>query len=232
MGKINSKILLVEDDKNAGFLLAENLNLSGFSVVLAKTASHGLELFSSEKFDLCILDIMLPDKSGLDLAQEIRMINREIPIIFLTARTLVSDRIEGFEKGCDDYITKPFNLEELLFRIRAILKRATMWSSYGNNDNWIFNGFRFNYKERTLFIDEQLIQLSQKEAELLNILCIYEGRIVHRTTILNLVWGKDDLFTSKSLDVYLTKLRKFIKVSHSVELINVHSLGYKFQEKK
>jgi len=225
------KILIVEDDKNMGFLLSENLKMSGYNPVLSQNGEDGVKQFSKYKFNLCILDIMLPGKDGLALAREIRKTDPQIPIIFLTARSREEDRIEGFKIGCDDYITKPFSVEELLWRIKAILKRTDN-NTYTEKDLFYKIGnYNFNYIERILSINNTTFQLSAKEANLLKLFCQHKNKIISRSIILKNVWGRDDYYVSKSLDVYLTKLRKYIKEDTNLKILNVHGYGYKLIEK-
>ncbi len=227
MGKSTS-ILVVEDDKNAGYLLVENLRFSKYNVVLAEDGDQGLELFQKGDFQLCILDIMLPRRDGLNLASEIRKISPKIPIIFLTARTLSSDIIEGFKAGCDDYITKPYNIDELLWRIKAIMRRGLAIENKGNNDESIeFTNFVFKHSDRLLIISQSDIKLSTKEADIIRCLSTNMGQPISRSTIMENVWGNDDYFTSKSLDVYLTKIRKYFSLADNIKLVNIHGHGYK-----
>jgi len=227
MQKALAKILVVEDDKNAGILLLENLKLTGYDVSLARDGVEGMDQFNKSKFDLCLLDIMLPKKDGHELAKEIRKKDLDVPIIFLTARTMDSDKIEGFRHGCDDYITKPFNVEELLYRIKAILKRSMTSIEDPKKRAFKIGKYRFNYSERKLFIKDDSYCLSTKEAELLKILSMHKNKILSRSTIMTDVWGRDDYFVSKSLDVYLTKIRKYLKQDPEVEILNIHGHGYK-----
>ena len=222
------KILIVEDDKNAGYLLNENLKISGYMTVLSKDGLDGLNQFNNTTFDLCILDIMLPKIDGHQLAKEIRKTKVDVPIIFLTARTMDSDKIEGFKIGCDDYITKPYNIEELLWRIKAILKRSKGNVVKSEDDEFVIGRYIYNYSERKLVINDTIHSLSTKEADLLRIFCLHQFEVISRSTILNEVWGKDDYFVSKSLDVYMTKLRKYLRDDPNIEILNFHGHGYKF----
>ena len=227
MKKEQPKILLVEDDKNMGFLLTENLKISNFETTLCENGINAYNTFLEKKFDLCILDIMLPGKDGLTLSSDIRKINKNIPIIFLSAKSLDEDKIAGFKKGCDDYITKPFNIEELIFRIKAVLKRNFTAETEERPNQFSFGKFSFLYDERKLISDDKTIKLSAKEADLLKTLLLNKNSVVARSTILNEVWGVDDFFVSKSLDVYLNKVRKYFKDSPDIEILNVHGFGYK-----
>jgi len=232
MNQPKTKILIVEDDKNMGFLLTENLKISNYDVVLCKDGIKGLNEFFNNSFDLCILDIMLPGRDGIDLATKIREKNKEIPIVFLTAKSLDDDKIEGFKAGCDDYVTKPFNVEELIWRIKALLKRTGCYTESNKTEIYKFGNYVFNYAERKLFINEQSKKLSAKEAGLLKILVENINNVVSRSAILIAIWGRDDYFVSKTLDVYLTKVRKLINEDQCIEILNIHGLGYKLIEKK
>jgi DNA-binding response OmpR family regulator len=221
------KILLVEDDKNMGFLLMENLKISGFNPTLCENGLVGLNTFIEKQFDLCVLDIMLPKKDGLSLASDIRKINSDVPIIFLTAKSLDEDKIAGFKKGGDDYVTKPFNIEELIFRIKAILKRKHTVLPDQDFNEFDFGVFKLLYDERKLIEGDQSYTLSAKEADLFKILLKNKNKVVARGTILKEVWGVDDYYVSKSLDVYLNKIRKYLLNDSDVEIINIHGFGYK-----
>jgi len=221
------KILIAEDDKNMGYLLKENLKVSGFDPVLCINGQQGIDKFKSETFDLCLLDIMMPKKDGLTLAGEIRKTDKNIPIVFLTAKSLDEDKISGFKAGCDDYVTKPFNIEELILRLRAVLKRNPRLAARDDEDCYIFGTYKFNYRERKLIIGEDQNNLSTKEADLLKVMLDYKNEVVSRSTILKEVWGVDDYFVSKSLDVYLNKVRKHLRNDPDLEIINIHGFGYK-----
>ncbi len=221
------KILIAEDDKNMGYLLKENLKVSGFDPVLCINGQQGIDKFNSETFDLCLLDIMMPEKDGITLAGEIRKTDKNIPIVFLTAKSLDEDKISGFKAGCDDYVTKPFNIEELILRLRAVLKRNPRLAARDDKDCYIFGTCKFNYKERKLIKGEDQNNLSTKEADLLKVLLDYKNEVVSRSTILKEVWGVDDYFVSKSLDVYLNKVRKHLRNDPDLEIINIHGFGYK-----
>lgn len=224
-----STILLVEDDKNSGYLIQRNLVQAGYEVILAKDGEAALQHFSASAVDLCILDIMLPKKDGLTVAREIKKQEPCVPFIFLSARTLDEDKIEGFKTGCDDYITKPFNLEELLLRIKVVLKRnqPENMSSEIREPVTIGNAI-FDLQERTLGIGKEKLNLSSKEADLFKVLLLNRNDVLSRSQILTQVWGKDDYYASKSLDVYLTRIRKMMKKIEGAELQNIHGYGYKF----
>jgi two-component system, OmpR family, response regulator len=224
-------ILIVEDDKNMGFLLLENIRNDGYNATLCINGKEGLLEFLKNKYDLCLLDIMMPKQDGLSLAKSIRETDNDVPIIFLTARTLDMDKIAGFKAGCDDYLTKPFNIEELLLRIKALLKRSRR--EIGTNTLSIleFGDTKFNNSDRTIELNGVMEKLSTREAGLVRILAENKNKVVSRTMIMQAVWQRDDYFTSKNLDVYLTKLRKLIHRDKNLELQNIHGYGYKLIEK-
>lgn len=227
MAQILPKILIVEDDKNMGYLLKENMKLAGLNPVLCTNGIEGLRTFHSDTFALCILDIMLPGKDGLYLAEEIKRTDKDVPILFLTAKSLDEDKIAGFKAGCDDYVTKPFNIEELLLRIQVILSRKYKSENEENPNILSVGNFILNCEERKLALGETSKNLSTKESELLKVLVINENKVVSRSEILTAVWGKDDYYVSKSLDVYLNKIRKLLNEDPNIEILNVHGFGYK-----
>lgn len=220
------KILFVEDDHNLGMLLKENLNHKGYETIWCKDGEEGISRFKSDTFNLCILDVMLPSKDGFSLSKEIKDINMGIPIIFLTARSMQDDRIKGFELGCDDYITKPFSTQELCLRINAILKRANA-PMPGVIKCFQLGKFLFDHTKMTLQIGDEVRKLSSKESELLYILSNYKNELVQRSVILEKVWGNDDYFSAKSMDVYISKIRKMLKDDSSVEILNAYGIGFK-----
>jgi len=222
-----TNILLVEDDPNLGGLLKEFLLVKNYSVVLACDGMEGLRSFNSEKFDICILDVMLPQMDGFSLAKEIRKVNKSIPIIFLTAKSQHEDKIEGFKIGADDYITKPFSMEELLYRISAILKRVDGISDEIRDKNVDIGKYSYNFFKRSLIINNKVIKLTSKENQLLNLLVMSKGDIVTRTEALIKIWKSDSYFNSRSMDVYITKLRTHLKNDEKIEIVNVHGEGFK-----
>lgn len=219
------KILFVEDDHNLGMLLKENLKNKGYETTWCRDGEEGIDRFRRDKFNLCILDVMLPYKDGFSLSKEIKQINTNIPIIFLTARCLQDDRIKGFELGCDDYITKPFSTQELCMRIGAILKRSN--GHVSQTKHFQLGKFLFDATKMTLQIGEEQRKLSSKESELLHILSENKNELVQRNTILEKVWGNDDYFSAKSMDVYISKIRKMLKSDPSVEILNAYGVGFK-----
>ncbi|MEY3678548.1 MAG: hypothetical protein RI924_689 [Bacteroidota bacterium] len=224
------KILLVEDDPNLGLLLQDYLQLKGkYEVVLCTNGEEGLQAFTKEKFDICILDVMMPKKDGFSLGKDIRKINEQVPIIFATAKTMIEDKTMAFELGGDDYITKPFRIEELLLRIKALLKRATPEASESSEPQSQFQigNFFFDYQAQLISLQEQQQKLSTKEAELLRLLCLKQNEVLTREEALLAIWHDDNYFNGRSMDVFLSKLRKYLKADPQVEIINVHGRGYK-----
>ena len=220
------KILLCEDDENLGMLLREYLQAKGYQAVLCQDGEVGHRQFAKGKFDIAVLDVMMPKKDGFTLAQEIRQANTEIPIIFLTARALKDDILEGFKIGADDYITKPFSMEELVLRIEAILRRV-----HGKKakDATVFRigRFVFDAQKQLLTIGEKQTKLTTKENELLALLCAHSNEILQRDFALKTIWIDDNYFNARSMDVYITKLRKHLKDDDQIEIINIHGKGYK-----
>lgn len=228
MEEIKPKILLVEDETNLGNLLKEYLKVKGYETVLCTDGQQGFDTFAKHKFDLCIFDIMLPLKDGFTLAKEIRQADKHIPIIFLTAKSLPDDKIEGFKSGADDYLTKPFNMEELLFRVKAILKRSS--SVPGVNDeegNFVIGNFTFDPTKQLLKSDTDERKLTSKESELLRLLCLNMNKTMDRNFALKTIWRDDSYFNARSMDVYITKLRKYLKADPRIEILNVHGKGFK-----
>jgi DNA-binding response OmpR family regulator len=225
----NKKILLVEDDQNFGAILKDYLMLNDFNVTLAKNGMEGFEKFKKDTYDLCILDVMMPYKDGYTLAKEIREKNKEVPIIFLTAKSMKEDVLKGYKVGADDYLNKPFDSEVLLMKIRAIIQRK---SSDTKTDvtkfEFIVGNFHLNSKLRFLtFKNEEPIKLSPKENELLKLLVLYENDLMPRELALTKIWRDDNYFTSRSMDVYIAKLRKYIKLDINVEILNIHGEGFR-----
>jgi len=221
-------VLLAEDDRNLGNILKNYLDAKGYSTSLCINGQEAIDIFNINEFDFCILDIMMPVKDGFEVAKEIRMKNKKIPILFLTAKSLQEDKLKGFEVGADDYITKPFSMEELLVRMQAILRRT---DDSGKNipDENIFRigQYIFDFNRQTLSIHGKEQKLTSKEAGLLQLLCINTNEVLDRSAALNKVWNDDSYFNARSMDVYIVKLRKYLKEDPSVELINVHGIGFK-----
>ncbi|MEA1886027.1 MAG: response regulator transcription factor [Bacteroidota bacterium] len=220
------KILLAEDDSNLGTLLTDYLEAKKYKVIHITDGRKALETFRSETFDLCLLDIMLPAIDGISLAKKIRKIERDIPVIFLTAKSLEKDKIEGFSAGADDYITKPFSMEELLYRIEAILRRTKSYKE-DEADEYKFGKFTFHLLTQVLESDKDAHKLTTKESELLKLLCKNKNEVLERNYALRTIWVDDNYFNARSMDVYITKLRKYLKADPSVTILNVHGKGYK-----
>jgi DNA-binding response OmpR family regulator len=228
------KILLVEDDPNFGAILKDYLILNDFEVVLAKNGMEGFEKFKREVFDLCILDVMMPYKDGYTLAREIREKNQEVPIIFLTAKTLKEDVLKGYKVGADDYLNKPFDSEVLLMKIKAIMQRkASEVKPDTSKFEFTIGKFHLNSKLRFLtYLQDEPIKLSPKECELLKMLALHENDLMPRELALTKIWRDDNYFTSRSMDVYIAKLRKYLKKDENVEILNIHGEGFRLVIKK
>lgn len=228
----DNKILLVEDDQNFGDVLRSYLEMHDFEVTLATDGLEGLEQYKKGQYDLCIFDVMMPKKDGFTLASEIRESDKEMPIIFLTAKNLKEDVLEGFKIGADDYISKPFNSEELLLRIRAILRRSQKQAN-PNEDikEFEFSKFHFNYPLRILTFSEgekeSKEKLSPKEAHLLRLFLLNKNDVLTRSEALTKIWGEDNYFTARSMDVFVTKLRKYLKKDENIEIVNIHGNGFR-----
>jgi DNA-binding response OmpR family regulator len=226
-----AKILLVEDDPNLSDVLTDFLEMTGYRVVVADDGSKGLEEFGKEKFDLLILDVMLPVMDGFSLAIEIRKTDISTPIIFLTARGQMEDRINGFKIGCDDYIAKPFSSEELSLRIEAILRRCRLESKPAD-ESYALGQFVFDPVNYELRKGSSRINLTPKEAALLRVLCEHKNMLLTREKALKVVWGDDDYFIGRSMDVFITKLRKYLKDDPDVAIVNVHGTGFRLEVKE
>lgn len=221
-------ILLVEDDENLGIVTKDFLEISGYQVILAIDGKQGLNEYMQSKFDIIILDVMLPQVDGFTVAEQIRKSDKAVPIIFLTARNMKEDRIKGFKIGADDYITKPFSTEELKLRIDAILRRIN--NTTNTADIYTIGPFKFNYSEHSLSSEKLGEQrLTKREAEVLRMLCEYKNKILRREVALKAIWGDDDYFMGRSMDVYITKLRKILKTEEGVTINNIHNTGFKLE---
>lgn len=225
------KILLVEDDPNLGLLLQDYLQLKGkFEVVLCVDGEEGLKAFSKQEFDLCILDVMMPKKDGFTLGKEIRKINQQVPIIFATAKAMMEDKASAYDLGGDDYITKPFRIEELLLRINALLKRVNtkeVAEVVPVETQFQIGDYTFDYTTQLIHYKGQQQKLSTKEAELLQLLCLKKNAVLTREEALLSIWHDDNYFNGRSMDVFLSKLRKYLREDPKVEILNVHGKGYK-----
>jgi len=220
------KILLAEDDENLGNLLKHYLKAKLYETDLFEDGKKAIEGFRKNSYDLCILDVMMPIKDGFTLAQEIRTINKVVPIIFLTARSMKEDVLEGFMIGADDYITKPFNMDELLFRIDAILRRVKSKESFAPQV-YMLGKYTFDVQKQVLQCNDISYKLTTKESELLKLLCDNANKILERNFALKSIWEDDNYFNARSMDVYITKLRKYLKDEPAVEILNVHGRGFK-----
>lgn len=223
----NTRVLLAEDDKNLGNILKAYLEAKNYPTVLCQDGKIAYETFKRDEFDFCVLDIMMPEMDGFALAKKIRKIDKDIPILFLSAKAMQEDRIQGFEVGADDYLTKPFSMEELLLRIKAIMRRSQPSEDEGSRTEFEFGKYLFEYNRQTLTFDGEEQKLTSKEAELLKLLCENMNNVLDRTVALNKIWFDDSYFNARSMDVYITKLRKYLKADPNVELINVHGVGFK-----
>jgi DNA-binding response OmpR family regulator len=222
-------ILLAEDDFNLGFVIVDQLKLDGYQVTLATDGMDALLRFNEKNFHLCIFDVMMPKKDGFTLASDIRKINSEIPILFLTAKTMTEDKVQGFKSGGDDYLTKPFSVEELQLRIKALLKRVNIKMDKPEDKVLPLGIFLFDTENICLIINETKRSLTKKEAQILKLLYKFKGQVLPREVILNAVWGQDDYFVGRSLDVFITKLRKYLRDDESITLSNIHGVGFKLE---
>lgn len=223
------KILLVEDDASLGFVIGDQLRSDGYEVSLCSDGVEGFQRFSEEVFHLCIFDVMMPRKDGFTLARDVRKVNREVPILFLTAKSNDADKIEGFKAGGDDYLTKPFNLEELQLRVAAMLRRINLHPTEEESPIFKIGDYRFDTLNFTLTHPNFEKSLTKKEAKILKILCDSMNQVVPRDIILNGVWGQSDYFVGRSLDVFITKLRKYMKEDDRIQLLTVHGIGFKLE---
>lgn len=221
---------MVDDEMNFGSVLKDYLELNDYKVTLCRDGEAGLILFKRDKFDLCILDVMMPRMDGFTLGKEIRKLDSKIPLIFLTAKTLKEDILEGFKTGADDYITKPFDSEVLLYKIKAILKRNEADEKVIPDQEFQIGKYIFNSKLRTISGGEEVQNLSPREAELLKLLCFYKNDVMPRSEALTRIWGEDNYFTTRSMDVFIAKLRKYLKDDPKIEIVNIHGNGYILKE--
>jgi DNA-binding response OmpR family regulator len=221
------KILLAEDDVNLGNLLKNYLMVKNYDTTLCTNGNSALEAYSTASFDLCIFDIMMPEMDGLTLAREIRLNNADIPIIFLTARNQKEDIIEGFRSGADDYITKPFSMEELVYRIEAILRRSAGATITKKDENYSIGQYTFDPLKQILIHNGSPVKLTTKESELLELLCRQGNTVLERNYALKTIWVDDNYFNARSMDVYITRLRKYLSKDPSVKILNIHGKGYK-----
>jgi len=222
------RILLLEDDKNLGVLVNEHLEMQGYEVTLCQDGSEGLSVYQKENFDLCLVDVMMPKKDGFTFGRELRLQDRDIPLIYLTAKSLKEDKIEGFNIGCDDYLTKPFSMEELLLRIKAVLKRSAGERDDGHEiSSFKIGGYTFDCNKQILKNRKNSYHLTPKEAELLKLLCLNMNRTLRRETALRTIWGNTSYFSGRSMDVFISKLRKYLKDDNRVEIMGIHGKGFR-----
>lgn len=222
------KILLAEDDPNLGMLLSKFIRAKGYKCTLSVDGEEAYKAFTSDNFDFVILDVMMPKKDGFAVAKDIRGIDKEIPILFLTAKSMKDDKLKGFEIGADDYLTKPFSMDELMARVNAILKRT---NKQEENHLYSINNYLFDFNTRILSFQGNEQKLTTKESELFKILCKNIGKEVDRNDMLKAVWGDDNYFNGRSMDVYITKLRKYLNQDEKVEIVNIHGKGFKLMAK-
>jgi DNA-binding response OmpR family regulator len=223
------KILLVEDDPGLGFVIKDGLASQGFDVLLCADGEKAQHAFDHQHFDVCVLDVMLPKKDGFSLAQHIRKVNQEVPILFITAKSMLEDKIAGFNSGGDDYLVKPFRMEELILRIEVFLRRS---AGLLDQETILHLGaFQFDPRNLTLQHPQGDKALTQKEAEVLELLCRNKHRILKREEILKKIWGDDDYFLGRSMDVFISKLRKYLKDDPSLEIVNYHGVGFRLEIK-
>lgn len=223
---LKTRILLAEDDENLGSLLQEYLHAKNYEADWMSNGEKAFKAFERNHYDICILDVMMPIKDGFTLATEIRILDKDMPIVFLTAKSMKEDVLEGFGIGADDYITKPFSMEELIFRIEAIMRR-TRGGSQGKDNTFEIGAYRFDTQKQTLISGEFNQKLTTKETDLLKLLCINMNRVLERNFALKAIWIDDNYFNARSMDVYITKLRKYLSGDPKVQIINVHGKGYK-----
>ena len=220
-------ILLAEDDPNLGQLLKNYLIAREYDTTLVTDGAQAMQIYRKERYQLCILDVMMPELDGFTLAKKIRALDPHIPIIFLTAKNLKEDVIEGFKSGADDYLTKPFSMEELLYRIEAILRRASGKMAEPPASSYTIGKFTFDVTKQLLIFNDQSRKLTTKESELLELLCRNRNEVLERNFALKSIWIDDNYFNARSMDVYITKLRKYLSRDESVEILNIHGKGYK-----
>jgi DNA-binding response OmpR family regulator len=226
---MKAKILLAEDDTNLGFVISDQLKSEGYSVTLTLDGSEAFKKFNQDKFHLCIFDVMMPKKDGFSVAKDIRNINKEIPILFLTAKSMTVDKIEGFIVGGDDYLTKPFDFQELLLRIKSLLKRINIIAEEKNEKIIELGTYIFDSENYKLTHPNFEKSLTKKEAQILAILCKFKNQVVSREIVMNAVWGQEDYFIGRSLDVFITKLRKYFSEDEKIQISNIHGIGFKLE---
>lgn len=228
MSKTKFKILLAEDDLNLGSLLVDYLEAEGFIIKLCRDGEIALKIFQDHSFDLCLLDVMMPKLDGFSLAKSIRIKDKKIPIIFITAKSLKEDKLKGYGLGADDYITKPFDEEELLWKIKAVIRRVQVNNKENNTEIISIGNFTFDYNNQSLTIQGKSKRITEKESEILNYLSWHRNNLIKREELLKDLWGEDDYFIGRSLDVFITKIRKYLKEDSTLSIENVFGVGFIF----
>ncbi len=226
---MKAKILLAEDDTNLGFVIADQLKSEGYHVTLALDGSEAIQRFNQDKFHLCIFDVMMPKKDGFSLAKDIRKIDKDIPILFLTAKSMTEDKVEGFQSGGDDYLTKPFDFQELNLRIKSLLKRVKIKTDEPEVTSIPLGAYVFDTENYKLVHPNFEKALTKKEAQILACLCKFKNQVVSREIVMNAVWGQEDYFIGRSLDVFITKLRKYLSEDPGIQISNIHGIGFKLE---
>ena len=221
------KILLAEDDTSLGFMISDQLKSDGYEVTLCSDGAEAFKKFNDEKFHLCIFDVMMPKKDGFTLAKDIRKLDTEIPILFLTAKSMTEDKVLGFKSGGDDYLTKPFSIEELQVRLTSLLKRVNIQSEVEEEKIILIGSYTFDLENFILKHSNFEKTLTKKEAQILKVLYKFKNQVVERDVVLNAVWGQDDYFVGRSLDVFITKLRKYFSEDEGIQITNIHGIGFK-----
>ena len=226
-------ILLAEDDSNLGFVVQDNLKANGYQVTLCSDGEIAMKTFASGSFDLCILDVMMPKKDGFAVAQTIRDVNKKVPIVFLTAKTMQEDKVKGFMLGADDYITKPFDFQEFMLRIESILRRTNILTKKEEEkiEEYTIGSYSFDVKNQVLIHATEEKKLTKKETRILSFLCDHINDIAPRELILKNIWGTDDYFSGRSMDVFISKLRKYLSADENIQINNIHGVGFKLEVK-
>ncbi len=227
MSEVKAKILLVEDDLSLGLVTKDSLELQGYAIKHCEDGEAGWKAYQKEKFDICLLDVMLPKLDGFALAERIRKDDQQTPILFLTAKSLQEDKLTGLKLGGDDYITKPFNIEELILKIDVFLKRRQISEDAHTDKKFQIGVYRFDFDNLTLAFEEDTRQLTLREAEVLRIFCLHLNTVLKRETILKEIWGQNDYFMGRSMDVFITRLRKYLKQDPNIRIENIPSVGFK-----
>ncbi len=225
MDKNQTHILLVEDDLNFGLILFDRLKDAGYKPHWAKNGKEGLKVYNEHKIDMCLVDVMMPEKDGFSLVEDIRKLDKETPLLMLTAKSLIDDKIKGFKAGADDYLTKPFEFQELLLRMEALLKRSKPNTEAVSNLIKI-GSYQFDPAKLQLIHPEETVKLTKREAETLVVLCKHLNQVIEREVLLNMVWGNDNYFNGRSMDVFISRLRKYLKRDQNIEIQNIHVKGF------